>query len=132
MIALGSVPSATLITFPSRFVRIKPTASQYPHLEPRQSPIAAAAHNIETVDSIRAAHRLSLERFSCARGLSRHMGSRKLFGKSRDILAMKLIVAPATKKILSAVIVFGGVGKRELELKHLGPNVTGVLLETDD
>ena len=106
-IALGSVPSTTLITFPSRFVRIKPTASQYPHLKPRQSPIAAAAHNIETVDIMSTAHRPSLERLSCARGLSRHMGSRKLFGRSRDILAMKLIVAPATKKILSAVIARG-------------------------
>lgn len=61
-IALGSVPSTTLVTSPTRFVAIKPTASQYPHFEPRQSPIAAAAQSAETADSITTAHRPRLER----------------------------------------------------------------------
>jgi hypothetical protein len=63
-IALGSVPSNTLVTPPIKFVAIKPIASQRPHLEPRQSPIAAAAQNAETLPSNKTAHRPRLERFS--------------------------------------------------------------------
>lgn len=90
MIALGSVPSTTLVTSPSRFVTIKPIASQYSHLEPRQSPTAAAAQKIETGVRITTAHRPRLERFSCARGLSSHIDSRKLVESSNDMLAVRL------------------------------------------
>ena len=63
-IALGSVPSITLVMSAIRFVAIKPIASQCPHLEPRQSPIAAVAQNSETIASNKTAHRPRLERFS--------------------------------------------------------------------
>lgn len=42
--------------------------------------------------------------FSCPRGLSRHIDSRKLVESSNDMLAVRLIAAPAQKKTLSAVI----------------------------
>lgn len=103
-IALGSVPSKTLAMSPIRFVAIKPTASQCPHLKPRQSPNDALAHNSETIANNKTAHRPNLERFSSARGLRRHIDWRKLLGRSKDKLAVRLITAPAKKKILSAVI----------------------------
>lgn len=79
-IALGSVPSNTVVMSPIRFVAIKPTASQCPHLEPRQSPIAAAAQNTETVAINKTAPSPRLERFSRARGLRRHIDFEKAIG----------------------------------------------------
>jgi hypothetical protein len=46
---------------------------------------------------------------SRARGLSRHIGSRKLPGKSSDTEDMKLMTAPNKKKMLRAVIPRGRV-----------------------
>src|SRR5215207_6860312 len=103
-IAFRSVPRSTLVMSPMRLIAINPTASQYPNLEVRHSPIAAATQNIETVDNKTTAQKPRLERFSCARVLRRHIDSRKLFGKSREMLAVRLIAAPARKKIISAVI----------------------------
>ena len=102
--ALGSIPSNTLVMSPIRFVAIKPTASQCPHLEPRQSPIAAVAQHTETMASNKTAHRPRLIRVSSARGLRRHIDLRGLFGRSKDKPAVRLITPPARKKILSAVI----------------------------
>jgi len=48
-----SLPSNALVISPSILIPIKATASQYPHLELCQSPIAAAAQNTETVESSR-------------------------------------------------------------------------------
>src|ERR1043165_3019000 len=47
------LPSNALVISPSILIPIKATASQYPHLELCQSPIAAAAHNTKTVESSR-------------------------------------------------------------------------------
>jgi hypothetical protein len=46
---------------------------------------------------------------SRARGLSRHIGSRKLPGKSSDTEDRKLAAAPNKKKMLRAVMLMGRV-----------------------
>lgn len=108
-IALGSVPRSTFVTSPIRLIAIKLTAIQYPLREARQSPIAATAQHTDTVDNRTTAQTPSLERFSCARGFRRQNGSRKMFGRNKDIAAVRLIVAPTRKKALSAVIPPGRV-----------------------
>src|SRR5215213_4586023 len=50
------------------------------------------------------AHIPMLENAVRARGLSRHMGSRKLSGKSRETAEVKAMRQPAAKKRLRAVM----------------------------
>lgn len=84
-------------------------ANLWPHPEPRQSPIATAAQQAETTDIRMTAHKPIRMRESCARGLSRHSGSRKLPGRRSDTLDVKLRTAPTRKKILSPVMPRGRI-----------------------
>jgi hypothetical protein len=103
-IARGSVPIKVFATSPIRLTAIKPTAILCPHSARRQSPIAAIAQQIETAKSRATANGPSSERCLNARGLTRHIGSIMVAGKSRDAPAVKLMRAPAKKKMLSALI----------------------------
>ena len=95
------------MTSPIRLIVIRPTASQWPQRDIHQRPNDAAAQNIETVNNKKTAQRPRLVRLSCARGLIRHIALRKPFGRSKEMLAVRLMAAPARKKTLSAVIPHG-------------------------
>src|SRR6266542_6118484 len=85
------------------------TASLWPHREPRQSPTAAAAQETETTNIKTTPPRPKRIIESCARVLSRQIGSRKLPGRRSDTLDVKLRTAPTRKKVLSAVMARGRV-----------------------
>src|SRR5882724_2076574 len=107
--ARGSVPRITFVTSPRRLTTRIPTASRYPHGRPRQSPREASAQATLTV-SIRTTTQVPMPpKASRARGLSRHMGSRKLPGKSSATAHVRLMTVPAAKKILRAVMPLGRI-----------------------
>ena len=107
--ALGSVPRLTLMMSPMRLIARRMTASQYPHWAPRHRPTAAEAQAAQAEHIRTTAHIPMLLSPSCARGLSRHRGSRKRPGKISDTKEMKLIAAPNKKNMLRAVMPGGRV-----------------------
>lgn len=125
--ALGSVPRSTLAMSPDRLTISRMTASQYPHSAPRHRPTAAAAQAAQTVHISTIAHTPIAAKPSRARGLRRHIGSRKLPGKSSDTKDMKLMVAPNRKNMLRAVMPIGRVSGSVVFIvaRRLTPELTG-------
>lgn len=126
--ALGSVPVTTLAMSPNRLMARIVTASQYAHRAPRHRPTAADAQAALTMHIRTIAHTPILAKPSRARGLIRHIGSRKLPGKSSDTKAIKLMVAPNQKNILRAVIPTGRLSDLVIILiipGRLTPELTG-------
>ena len=96
--ARGSVPVITFTTSPIPLITSSPIATRYPHQDNRHKPIAATAQAQLTEASRIGPHKPRLESPTWARGLSCHIGSRKLPGASNDIAVVPLIAAPTAKK----------------------------------
>ena len=102
--ARGSFPRATFAKSPKRLTSKSPTASQYAQRWRRHRPTAAIAHAMHTTHKRISAQFPIPKKAIRARGFRRHIGSRKLPGKSSDTKDRKLAQAPNAKNILRALM----------------------------
>src|SRR5437764_643390 len=105
--ALGSVPVTTFVMSPNRLIARSAHAKRQPQRAPRHKPTAAPAQAAQTVPISTTAHAPMPPKATRARGLSRHIGSRKLPGQNSDTKERKLAHVPNRKKMLSAVMPIG-------------------------
>ena len=112
--AFGSVPEITLTRSPSRFIESTIIAIARPHPAPRHRPRAAREQAVLTNKNKITAQRPIAPKPARPREFSRHNGSRKPPGNSRENEATRVMAVATIKKILSAVMPAGRVFSRDL------------------